>query len=263
MSHIIVIRSYKPGDELNCRNIIKEGVMSSMNAAFLGNVVKEFTFQMMILVAAVLFIFFGLPFLICFTAIPAVIFFTYLASFIAHTTKVMEVYQEIDNISRLYMSNAFSCFWIAEAYEPFIMTRNPKDVHYTIMSEHQFRTSNIDVSSQAKRIVGTIGLTKSRNIEKGAWIKRLCVHKKYRRKGIATYLLNAAVQFSIKQGYSCANIVASEYTEGGRELCLSKGFELQQIYNKPVVGTLITTLMFELSYTIKNDDFYGNSRKYD
>lgn len=74
--------------------------MSSMNAAFLGNVVKEFTFQMMILVAAVLFIFFGLPFLICFTAIPAVIFFTYLASFIAHTTKVMEVYQEIDNISR-------------------------------------------------------------------------------------------------------------------------------------------------------------------
>ena len=160
------------------------------------------------------------------------------------------------------MSNAFSCFWIAEAFEPYLMSRDPKEVHYTVMTEQQFRESNIDVSSQAKKIVGTIALSKSRTVEKGAWIKRLCVHRNYRRKGIASCLLNASVEFAIAQGYSSANIVASEYTEGGRELCLKKGFELKQMYHRPLIGTLITILMFELTYKIKpNEGEYGNHRK--
>lgn len=161
------------------------------------------------------------------------------------------------------MANAFSCFWVAEAFEPYLMSHHPSEVHYTIMAEHQFRESNIDVSSQAKKIVGTIALAKSRSVEKGAWIKRLCVHRNYRRKGIASCLLNVAVQFAIAQGYSCANIVASEYTEGGRELCFKKGFELKQMYHQPVVGSLITTLMFELTYQIKpSEDDYNSYNPY-
>lgn len=155
------------------------------------------------------------------------------------------------------MSNAFSCFWIAEAFEPYLMTHSAKNIHYTIMTEQQFRNSNIDISSQIKKIVGTVALCKSHRLNKGAWIKRLYVHQQYRRKGIASCLINVAVQFAIDEGYSCANIVASEYTEGGRELCLKKGFELQQMYHKPILGSLITILMYELTYQIKpgEDDY--------
>ena len=157
------------------------------------------------------------------------------------------------------MANAFSCFWVAEAFEPYLMSRQPSEVYYTIMTENQFRESNIDVSSQEKKIVGTIALCKSRTMENGAWIKRLCVHRNYRRKGIASCLLNVAVQFAIAQGYSCANIVASEYTRGGKELCFKKGFELKQMYHKPVVGSFITILMFELTYQIKpSENDYNN-----
>ncbi|KZC04079.1 PREDICTED: probable N-acetyltransferase CML3 [Dufourea novaeangliae] len=257
MSHIIVLRSYKPGDEINCKELIKTGVLSSLNSTFFGITFKELTFQMMILFAAIMFIFFGLPLTVCLLVVPLVIFFVYIGTYIGFTTKAMEVNEEVSNIPRIYMSNAFSCFWVAEAFEPYLMTESPKSIQYTIMTEQQFRDSNIDISSQVKRIVGTIALCKSHRLDKGAWIKRLHVHEQYRRKGIASCLLNIAVLFAIEQGYSCANTVASEYTEGGRELCLKKGFELQQMYHKPILGSFITILMYELTYQIKpGEDVY-------
>ncbi|XP_034196636.2 N-acetyltransferase family 8 member 3 [Osmia lignaria lignaria] len=257
MSHIVVIRNYKPGDEIHCKELAKSGVMSSLSSTFFGIVLKELTFQLMILFAAIMFIFFGLPLTVCFLVIPLVIFLVYVGTYIAFTAKTMEVSEEVSNIPRMYMSNAFSCCWVAEAFEPYLMTNDPKNIHYTIMTEQQFRDSNIDISSQIKRIVGTVALCKSHRLDKGAWIKRLYVHERYRRKGIASCLINVAVQFAMDQGYSCANIVASEYTEGGRELCLKKGFELQQMYHKPILGPLISTLMYELTYQIKpgEDDY--------
>lgn len=251
MSHIIVIRGYKQSDELKCREIAKDGIMSTLNAAFVGNVFKEITFEMMILFAALMFIFFGIPFSVCILVIPVVIVLTYVATYASLVTRSMEVVQEISNIPRIYTSHAFSGFWVAEAFEPYIMTRNPKDVRYSIMTERQFRESNVDVSSQSKKTVGMIALTKSRRVDKGAWIKRLAVDRQYQRKGIGSCLLNVAVQFAIDQGYGSVDTVASEYTEGGRETCFKKGFELKQMYHRHIVGSLVTVLMYELTFQIK------------
>lgn len=157
------------------------------------------------------------------------------------------------------MSNAFSCFWVAEAYEMSLMVNDPKDIHFIILPEKQFLETNINTSLHRKKIVGTIGLSKSYNSSTGAWIKRLFVAQKYRRKGIASCLLNTAVYFAIDQGYSSACIAASEHNDGGRELCFKKGFELKQMYNKTILGPLLTILMYELIYQIKQgDDNYGS-----
>lgn len=252
-----MIRRYKPGDEIHCAELIKTGAMSALNSTFFGTIFKELTFQLMILFAAMMFIFFGLPFSICLLVVPFVILLVYIGTYIGFVTKTMQIAEEISNIPRLYMSNAFSCFWVAEAFEPYFTSTQPKDMHYTIMTEEQFKASNVDVSSQAKKIVGTVALTKSYTLDKGAWIKRLTVHKNYQRKGVGSCLVKVAVQFAIDQGYSCANIVGSEYTEGGRELCLRKGFELKQMYHRPVIGFLVTMLMYELTYQIKpgEDDY--------
>lgn len=160
------------------------------------------------------------------------------------------------------MSNAFSCFWVAEALEPCVSMTKPKDTYYAIFTEEQFSSSKHNGLLRTRKIVGTIALTKSHRLDKGAWIRRLCVHKQYRRKGLGASLLNVAVQFALEQGYSCVNVVASEYTEGGRELCLKKGFELKQMYHKPVVGFLITVLMYELAYQIKPGEGDYVSRYY-
>ncbi|XP_066582894.1 N-acetyltransferase 8-like isoform X2 [Prorops nasuta] len=229
MCRLIVIRSYKSGDETTCKELLRDGIMSSLNTTFIGLLLKEMTFQIMILFAAILFIFFGIPFTICLSVIPVVIATLYIGTCISFSMKVAEVMKELSNISRIYTSNAFSGFWVAEAFEPYLANVHPKNARFAVMTEQQFRRSNIDVSSKAKNIVGTIGLLKSHRLDKGAWIKRLCVKKEYRRKGVASCLLNVVVQFAMEQGYSCADIVASEYDE----------------------GSLMTVLMYELTYRIK------------
>ncbi|KAL6257692.1 hypothetical protein P5V15_011273 [Pogonomyrmex californicus] len=263
MSHIVIVRAFKPGDEMSCKKLIGDGVMSSLNYTFRGMLLKEITFQLIILLSAITFIFFGMPLTICLFVIPIIIVLTYTCTYISFATKLMEINAEVVNIPRLYMSNAFSCFWVAEAFEPYLMTQDPKEIHYTIMTEEQFYEAKMDVSLQAKKIVGTVGLCKSYRLDRSAWIKRLCVHEQYQRKGIAACLLNTAVQFAIDAGYSCANIVASEYTEGGKELCLKKGFELKQMYHKSILGSYITILMYELTYQIKpnEDDYFPHFEK--
>lgn len=164
------------------------------------------------------------------------------------------------------MANAFSCFWVAEAYEVVPLDFVPKDVNYIIISERKFNESFISIKGMNRKIVGTIGLLKSHRIERGAWIKRLNVNKIYRNKGIASALLDTSLQFAKDQGYSCVDVVASEHTESGKVLCLKKGFELKQMYHKSIWGTF-NVLMYELTYLLKPDDdgyfLQPNLRKYD
>ncbi|KYM96383.1 PREDICTED: uncharacterized protein LOC108779513 [Cyphomyrmex costatus] len=257
MSYIIIIRAFRPGDETGCNKLIRDCVMSSLNATFCGMIFKEITFQSIILVSAIMFIFFEMPLTVCLLVVPVVIALIYAGTYVTFIAKLTEIDKEVVNIPRLYMSNAFSCFWVAEAFEPYLMTQQPKEIHYIVMREEQYNRANLNFCLQAKKIIGTIGLCKSDRSDRSAWIKRLWVHEQYRRKGIASYLLNDAIQFATNTGYSCANIVASEYTEEGRDLCLRKGFELKQLYHKYILGSYIMILMYELTYQIKptEDDY--------
>lgn len=167
------------------------------------------------------------------------------------------------------MSNAFSCFWVAEAFEPFdLVTKRNHDSsshYYTVLTEKQFRQSNVDVSFHVKKIVGTVGLLKSHRVEKGAWLKQLCVDTRYRRKGIASVLLETAIEFAVNQGYSCVDMATSEYSPGGRQLMFKKGFELKQMYHKHIVGPIFNLLFHELTYKIKGNFnyYYSDRQKFD
>ena len=98
MEYLIVIRGYKKGDELNFRDTILDGIQSSKISAFYGNLFKEITFQLMILFAAIMFIFFGIPISICFSVIPIVIILTYISTYVIYAVKTMEIDQELTNI---------------------------------------------------------------------------------------------------------------------------------------------------------------------
>jgi GNAT superfamily N-acetyltransferase len=148
------------------------------------------------------------------------------------------------------MSNMFSCFWIAEAYEPYLMTQHPKEVAYIVTTADKFNHININISSLTKKIVGTISLSKHQKLNGSAWIKRLYVHEQYRRKGIATCLLNVAVEFAVKNRYRYAEIAASEYTKGGKELCRKSNFLLKQRYHKHVLGPYVTIMMSIYTFPI-------------
>jgi hypothetical protein len=60
-SGVLLIRDYRPGDELSCSEVVHEGTMSTVNRAFFSALIREVTFQLMVLASAVMFIFMGLP----------------------------------------------------------------------------------------------------------------------------------------------------------------------------------------------------------
>jgi hypothetical protein len=44
MNPLVIIRYYRPGDELFCPEIIKDGTMSTVNAAFIAELTRDITF---------------------------------------------------------------------------------------------------------------------------------------------------------------------------------------------------------------------------
>lgn len=154
------------------------------------------------------------------------------------------------------MSDNSSRFWVAELYE-YTLLKNQQHNQRKFMTEIEFKKSNIDVSRYDTKIVGTIALCKSNRLENCGWIKRLCVHKDYRRKGIGINLVNVALQYGNQQGYRRINVIISKHRKAVKELLSNKGFELYLYRKRYIYKTPVMLLFVELSYRLKyidNDD---------
>lgn len=251
LTHFVVIRDYKPGDEMQCRDIVKEGTMATVNSAFFSTI--EVTFQVMVLTTAVMFIFFGLPFTFCLCAIPGVISFMYVCVWSGHLFKGLEMTQDLGNIPRTYMSSDSTGFWVAEAYEPFFMDRDPSSYKYEILTLNKLNQKCIDTSSYRKSLVGTVGIVRSLSAEDSAWLRRMAVKPKYQKMGIAKALIDEALQFCCEKDYQGVELVTSEWHERARNLYLKKGFHLKQMYHKKLFGSVITVLMYQLYFKIQQN----------
>ncbi|CAB3386009.1 Hypothetical predicted protein [Cloeon dipterum] len=242
---VLLVRDYQPGDELSCAEIVHEGAMSTVNMAFLYALIREVTFQLMVLSSAVMFIFMGLPLTACLYVIPGVIVFMYLAVWGGHVFKALEQQQDARNVPRAYMSSENTGFWVAEVFEPFF-TREVTG-KLAVVSSIGLNSSGLDLTNCRRTVVGTVAVTRNNhNPEKVAWIKRLNVRSKYRHRGVGTALLSEALSFCRIRGYDEVELVTSECQDTARELCLKQGFDLKQMYHKPVFGPLATVAMYQL-----------------
>lgn len=76
--------------------------MSTVNTAFFAGLTQEVTFQMTVLMEALMFTFLGVPFSVCVWSVPAVIILMYIFIWT----------QGISNIPRVYMSSEYKrLFW--------------------------------------------------------------------------------------------------------------------------------------------------------
>ncbi|KAF4533190.1 hypothetical protein B566_EDAN001732 [Ephemera danica] len=249
---VVVLRDYHPGDEIQCQDIIREATMSTVNVAFISGLTREFTFQLMVLVAAVMYIFIGIPLKFCLYVIPGVIIFIYICIWAAHSFKALELNQDINNIPRVYMSSDSTGFWVAEAYEPYFASTWP-DGKAMIVNESGLKSCGIDINKCRRTIVGTVAIACSRESEDVGWLRRMAVRPQYQRRGIAKALLREAVSFCRTKGYKEVELVTSECHDAARELYLSAGFDVKQMYHKPIVGNLITLTMYQLIYKLQSN----------
>ena len=104
----IVIRNYKPGDESGCKQVVHEGIMSTVNPAFFAALTREVTFQIIIIMAAIMFVFMNFPPIVCLLSIPISVVIIYISIYFAHITKAYGQTDDILNIPRHYMSSQYT-----------------------------------------------------------------------------------------------------------------------------------------------------------
>jgi hypothetical protein len=91
MKYLVIVRYYRYEDEFYCREIIKEGTMSTVNTAFIAGLTPKATFQTMVLLAALKLIFLGAPFGVCVRSVPAVIMLMCIFIWFGHTFKAIKM----------------------------------------------------------------------------------------------------------------------------------------------------------------------------
>ncbi|KAG5876060.1 hypothetical protein JTB14_016802 [Gonioctena quinquepunctata] len=123
-------------DELLHSNKAKER-HSWLNALF-----NEITFQLMILVSALLFICFGVPLVYCLTSIPLVLLGLYVIIYGTVSMKAAQV---------LYDKKPLAC-WVAETYEPYFCMKNPESCWYKILTEDEFENEDIKQEGYQRKV---------------------------------------------------------------------------------------------------------------
>ncbi|XP_046812971.1 uncharacterized protein LOC124421626 [Vespa crabro] len=234
MSNFILIRSYRQEDEPFCKKLLKAGIIDSLNATFTAfltrkGAINAINASIVMFTLALIIVGFPIVYCIMFIFIPPIIFYIFLYATFLYEARNVE--NEASAITWIYTSDNSSCFWIAEAYEDYSLNHQ-QNQRYIFMTEEKFNESNINVSRYVKKVVGTIAFYNCNRSPNSGWIKRLSVHKNYRRKGIGSYLVNRVLQFGEEQGFEYINVIISEYRIGAILLFIKKGFNMHNIHSK-------------------------------
>lgn len=94
------------------------------------------------MLAAIMFIFMGIPFFYCVAAVPLVLLFMYIAIYINVSVKAMETISS----KRPLQS------WVAEVYQPYFFNRDPQNFTYRIIPEHRLEKENIDTANYQRKV---------------------------------------------------------------------------------------------------------------
>ncbi|KAK7028026.1 hypothetical protein SK128_014099 [Halocaridina rubra] len=246
----VLIRRYRSGDEGAIRDIISEATMETVGAFFWNGVCSEVFPQVALLVMAFAFIGLGIPFIFCLIGIPVAIILIYVGVWSAHMFKAMELHQDLNNIKQTYMSDLECGFWVAEAYEHSEASEldatvsKSKKVEYDFFCEKDFDSLGPNVHGLKKNIVGTVAITKSLHGGLKAWLRRMAVKKAYRRRGIASNLVDEVVEFCRDKCYEGIELVTTECHYEAREMYYRKGFEAEHTYYKYYLNVRQPMYMF-------------------
>jgi len=230
----VVIRSFAAGDEIECKKIADQSIMSTVHRTFFSALLRETTFQLMIFCSAILFIIVGVPFHYCVMSVPLTVSIVYASVWSVAMLRSLEAQHEMSLVKRLYQQSDKTNLLVAVYYGPLIdfdfQNSTISFVEPSDISENQLSSMNM-------KIVGYIGLMRSRDKTCCSWLKRLAVNKEFHRKGVATHLLRKASQFCYERGYSAIESSVTECQPEGREFFLNRGFELEQLYHKTILGS--------------------------
>ncbi|XP_017786156.1 PREDICTED: uncharacterized protein LOC108569202 [Nicrophorus vespilloides] len=233
MPNYIVIREYQQSDKLGVGEAVQSAYTSNVNKSFINALSREITFQLIVMCAAMFFIFIGIPITYCLSAIPIVLITVYMCIYLSHFMKSSE----------LMHKRPVKC-WVAEACYNCITDADPKQIYFSVVSENE--SKRLELGKAFRKIIGTVSVTNFIYLDDTAWLYRFAVEKGYRHKGVGHALVETAKTWSRANHYSRIFLVVSECQDTARQIFLNAGFQMKQMYHKHIVGSIISLLMYQL-----------------
>ncbi|XP_035726821.1 uncharacterized protein LOC118443644 isoform X12 [Vespa mandarinia] len=245
MRKFILIRTYREEDKPVCKELLKSSVMYPLNHTFIGfllgtNVMRIINVLSIVLMVVLLQTGFYVVYCIMVIFIPGIILYISLLSKFLYEARI--VGNEVSEISRIYTVSNSCCFWIAEECKDYSLNRSEQDQRYIFMTEEKLNECNIDISQHNKKIVGILAVYKKNLEPTVAWIKRLYVQNKYRRKGIGSQLLNQATHFAEEHRFECVKTISSQFQKVLINFYNTRNFNVKILRGK---SFLISVTMYE------------------
>lgn len=143
---------------------------------------------------------------------------------------------ELNGIS-LFQEPAKNC-WIAEVYEPplFELYKNGS-LDYSLVHEESMDSTELELKSMRKTIVGTISIELHRSLPNAGWISHFAVDPKHKFEQIAEALITRALKFAADIKMSSMETATTECQCDLRELLLKMNFSLKQVYTRQIMGS--------------------------
>ncbi|XP_060519315.1 uncharacterized protein LOC132697742 [Cylas formicarius] len=233
--YYIVIREQKDTDTPAVSETLRNAYVSNVSNTFFNALVNEATFQIIVIVSALLFIFFQIRLLYCLMTVPVILLLMYVVIYGAWTMKSAQIMYEKRPL----------CAWVAEAYEPYFTDKSPVSCSFKIVTERDFKEDDIRFEGRRK-IIGTVAVMKHFHDAERAWLYRLAVDARYRRKGVALRLVQTVRNWCKTNRFNNIELAMSECQEGARELFAAAGFETKQLYHKKLLTSFYMIQMFHL-----------------
>ncbi|XP_035726816.1 uncharacterized protein LOC118443644 isoform X8 [Vespa mandarinia] len=253
MRKFILIRTYREEDKPVCKELLKASVMYSLNHTFIGFLLGLNIMRIINLLSLVLIILLIQgelhPYCSIVIFLPLIVLYISLYAKFLYEAKI--VANEVSEIPRICTPSNSSRFWIAEAYEDLSVNNQEQDQPYIFMTQEKLNECNIDISQYNKKIVGIMSVCKSNWEPTVAWIKRLYVQKKYRRKGIGRQFINRAIHFAEEYRFECVKAIINEFQKVVIHFFNAKNFTLKIIRDQ---SYLMTIMMYEYTYLTRHSN---------
>lgn len=272
--YLCCIRPYRATDEFAVRDLLYHGHMSSLSTALLSALTRELLWQGLVVVLAILFVFFHLPGHICMLIVPGLLSAIIVAIWSSHRLRAAAAHGEAANIANTYCQSERTGCWVAEVFESLDRgVSNDASMSSAIAS--LARSSPVSAGDQdtnlvgsdrkgsstfqlvfvsegelsrygsqlcadsvgrRSRVIGVCGLRHDRcSPADSAWLSSLAVASEYRRHGVGSQLVSLACRHALSPGgFRCVGAQATECQIAARALLNRQSFLSSSCELRPV-----------------------------
>ena len=245
----VLIRRFRPSDAAAAKALARRAALTSVVPFFTAMAVRETTWQVALMLAAILFVVVGFPLQYCILSVPITLSLLFVGIFLGHWAKALGQ-KDMDDVLATYASDPKCGFWVAE----LVHGGGTEDTEVTVESEDDV------AGGGGGKVVGIVGIRIKSDPDMReppasvAWLTRMGVDPAFRRRGLGARLADVALAHCVRRGFRAVELLTTEGHGAARSLYTAKGFQIVHHQRKVYALGLAVVNLYRMrlaSVTIK------------